>query len=633
MKGFTHSMSAHQFIKLYITFLFCLATIFNTQAQTNPYMFPVNPGKRSWLTGNFGEIRSSHFHAGLDIAASPGTPVRATANGYVYRLKASTYGYGNAVYLYHPKTKQQSLYAHLHHFAPKIAKYVQRRQYQQQDFFYKEYLKENAIPIKKGEVIGYVGNTGASAGAHLHFEVRTLGDEALNPFRYKFKEIGYDKIAPIMRSLAIKTLDIDGRINNRFGRYEFGVKKTGYNQYSLGRVITANGKIGFELLTHDLMNRSRNTYGTTKIRVTLDGKETFSMDINKLDYNISRAMWVHVDYARQRQNRRGYQRCYVADGNPYNFYKTNTTRGILNIKDNKRHKVAVYATDFWGNTSVLHFKIKGKLPPMVKFRPTSVPRRARLSYKVLDNTLILKGHYIRQKVDIARFNVGGLAYDVPLVYMEGQKSVYLWDLRHGLPDYVELGGLRQKFNFKKLIPSGQAITYKEKRLKIEFPKNALFDTLYLDTKVYNNSFTINSTNIPVLKPIKITFTPKAPPATKKGWNIYRGNRFADGKWVGNAIVVSNGRLGTYKLARDLTPPSLRWLKKSLYKVSFRVRDNLAGLQNFKATLNGKYLLMGYEHKASSIWSIPAVKGQRLKGLLVLVITDKVGNVRTFKTRL
>ncbi|EAY26475.1 M23 family metallopeptidase [Microscilla marina] len=606
------------------------------QAQ-HTYMFPVNPGKKSWLTGNFGEIRSSHFHAGLDIAANPGTPVRAVANGYVYRLKASTYGYGNAVYLYHPHTKQQSLYGHLLRFAPKIARYVRARQNQQQDFFYEEYLKAHAIPVAKGEIIAYVGNTGASAGPHLHFEIRTLADEALNPFQFKFKEIGYDNIPPVIRALAIKTLNINGRVNNRFGRYQFKVRKVARNRYTLGKVITANGKIGFELLTHDLMNRASNTYGTTKIKVVVDGRQVFLMDINKIDHHINKAMRVHADYAQHRRSYRGYQRCYVADGNPYTFYQTDALRGAVNIQDNRLHSVAIYATDFWGNTSILSFKIKGKLPPMVKFRPTSVPRRTYLSYEIQGNTLVLKGHYIRQKADIARFNVAGLAYDVPIVYMQGLTSVYLWDLRHGLPDYVELGSLRKKFNLRMLVPANRTVIYREAgRLEIKFPKGALFDTLYLETKLYKNSVTINSSYTPIFKNIEISLKPAVVPTNKKGWNVYQGNKFIKGsRWVGNKMVFQYDRLGNYRIARDISPPSLRWLRKSLYKISFRIKDNLSGIKNFKATLNGKFLLMNYEHKGFMIWSAAPLGNKRkaLKGLFTLTITDKAGNVRYFKARL
>lgn len=623
-------------VKSHIHFFTCLGILLyatlTAQAQYKPYLFPVNPGRTAALSGNFAEVRGSHFHAGLDIAANPGTPVKAAADGYVYRLKASTYGYGNAVYLYHPRTKQQTLYGHLQRFAPKIAQFIKRQQYQQQNFFYEEYIKAYAILVKKGETIAYVGNTGSSGGPHLHFEVRTKDDVALNPFRYGFKEVGYDKVAPIIRSLAIKTLHIDGRVNNRFGRFEFKVRKIGRNRYSLNRVISANGQIGLELLTHDLMNRSRNTFGTTKIKVVIDGKTTFSSDVTQIDHNINKAMRVHADYARHITSYRGYQRCYVAEGNPYTFYKT-INRGILNIQDSKLHRVAIYASDYWGNTSVLTFSLRGKLPPLTKFRPTSIPRRSYLSHKILGNTLIVKGHYIRQNVDIARFNVGGLSYDVPMVYMQGHASVYLWDLRLGLPDYVELGRLRKKFNFKMLVPSNQTVSYREGRLEISFPRGALFDTLYLETRVYKNSFQINSGLIPLFRNIQVRFQPQVPPQYKKKWDIYHGNRYIKSHWEGNTVVFEHDRLGSYRLRYDNKPPTLRWIRKSLYSISFRIRDNLSGIDNFKATLNGKFLLMNYEHKAARIWSAPAIRRQRMKGNLVLTITDKAGNVRYFKTRL
>mgnify|MGYP001108413263 CR=1 FL=1 len=624
------------FIQSLSFYFFLFSALFSSigfvQAQNKSYLFPVNPGKKSWLTGNFAEIRGTHFHAGLDIAANPGTPVKAAANGYVYRLKASTYGYGNAIYLYHPLTKQQTLYGHLQGFAPKIDRFVKRRQYQRQDFFYEEYLKAYAIPVKKGEIIGYVGNTGASGGPHLHFEVRTLNDVALNPFRYRFKEVGNDKVAPIIRSLALKTLHIDGRVNDRFGRFEFKPQKVGYNRYRLGKVITINGKIGLELLTHDLMNRSRNTFGTTKIKVVVDGQTTFESDVTQIDHHINKAMRVHADYARHARSRQGFQRCYVAEGNPYTFYKSKQ-RGILNIQDAKLHRVAVYASDYWGNTSVLTFSLRGKLPPMTKFRPTSVPRRSSLTHQVMGNTLIVKGNYIRQKIDIARFNVGGLSYDVPMVYMQGYASVYLWDLRLGLPDYVEIGRLRRRFNFKMLVPSNQTVTYQEARLEITFPRGALFDTLYLETQVFKNSFQISNAFIPLFKNIQVRFKPLNTPRFKKGWHIYRGNRFINSRWEGNTIVFEYDKLGGYKLRYDKQPPTLRWLRKSLYSISFKIRDNLSGIKNFKATLNGKFLLMKYEHKAARIWSAPATKNQRMKGNLVLTITDKAGNVKYFKTRL
>jgi hypothetical protein len=142
--------------------------------------------------------------------------------------------------------------------------------------------------------------------------------------------------------------------------------------------------------------------------------------------------------------------------------------------------------------------------------------------------------------------------------------------------------------------------------------------------------------VPIFKDIEVRFKPTVAPANKKGWNAYQGNRFIKGShWEGNTMVFKYNRLGNYRIARDVSPPSLRWLRKSLYQISFRIKDNLSGIKNFKATLNGKFLLMNYEHKNFMIWSAASLDNKRkaLKGALVLTITDKAGNVRYFKTRL
>ncbi|MGD1895135.1 MAG: M23 family metallopeptidase [Cyclobacteriaceae bacterium] len=70
----------------------------------NYYLFPIKPGERNYLSGNYCELRSSHLHAGIDIKVGGvvGAPVHATADGYINRIKISYGGYGNALYIQHP---------------------------------------------------------------------------------------------------------------------------------------------------------------------------------------------------------------------------------------------------------------------------------------------------------------------------------------------------------------------------------------------------------------------------------------------------------------------------------------------------------------------------------------------------
>lgn len=83
-----------------------------------------------YLSGTFGELRSNHFHAGIDIKTNQqqGLPVHAAADGFVSRLKVSPWGYGKALYITHPNG-YTTVYAHLRNFNEEIDKYIKAIQY------------------------------------------------------------------------------------------------------------------------------------------------------------------------------------------------------------------------------------------------------------------------------------------------------------------------------------------------------------------------------------------------------------------------------------------------------------------------------------------------------------------------
>lgn len=103
--------------------------------------------------------KSYSFHSGIDIAAPMGTPVKAAENGTVKISDFNNNGYGNLIVIQH-ESDLSTYYGHLN-----------RRG------------KNSGQSVKKGDVIGEVGSTGASTGPHLHFEVRR-GGAALNPDQF-----------------------------------------------------------------------------------------------------------------------------------------------------------------------------------------------------------------------------------------------------------------------------------------------------------------------------------------------------------------------------------------------------------------------------------------------------------------
>ncbi|MCA1683240.1 MAG: peptidoglycan DD-metalloendopeptidase family protein [Actinobacteria bacterium] len=122
-----------------------------------PWIWPVNGP----ITGKFGEARPGHMHAGVDVAAASGTPIRAAANGKVVLMQGvgSSGGYGNYTCIQHTSSLA-SCYAHQSRFGTSLG-----------------------ASVKQGQVIGYVGNTGHSFGAHLHFEARVNGTP-VQPLNY-----------------------------------------------------------------------------------------------------------------------------------------------------------------------------------------------------------------------------------------------------------------------------------------------------------------------------------------------------------------------------------------------------------------------------------------------------------------
>ena len=152
------------------------------------------------LAGNFGEPRASHFHMGIDIRTQEkeGLPVYALADGYVSRIGVSPYGYGNALYITYPNGFT-SVFGHLQRFTPTITTRVRKEQYAKEQFAVDFALKANEVPVHKGDLVAYSGNTGGSGGPHLHFEIRDILERTINPFNFGYQSA--DHVVPTIAAV------------------------------------------------------------------------------------------------------------------------------------------------------------------------------------------------------------------------------------------------------------------------------------------------------------------------------------------------------------------------------------------------------------------------------------------------
>src|SRR6478672_10051233 len=178
----------------------------NSLSQSNSHVYPQgyfrNPlGIPIQLVANFGELRPNHFHMGLDIRTQgrENLPVFAAADGYISRIKIEKYGYGRAIYINH-SNGYTTLYAHLNSFYDALEQYVKSKQYKDEKWEQDIELPANLFPVVKGQFIANSGNTGGSAGPHLHFEIRdTKTENNLDPLLFGMPL--QDNIPPIVYGL------------------------------------------------------------------------------------------------------------------------------------------------------------------------------------------------------------------------------------------------------------------------------------------------------------------------------------------------------------------------------------------------------------------------------------------------
>ncbi|HSY61564.1 MAG TPA: M23 family metallopeptidase, partial [Cytophaga sp.] len=318
---------------LFILISICISNALLAQVQSGYpkgyFMFPIKPGQRNYLAANMGELRPNHFHGGMDIKTDGqiGLPVYAAADGYVSRLRVSTNGYGNTLYITHPNGLV-TVYAHLDRFNATIHTYELEQLYAMKQTDIDILIPAGILPVKRGEVIARSGNTGGSGGPHLHFEIRDSRENVLNPALFGFTEI-MDNIKPSFDKIAIRTMDSNSRVNDEFGRTEFAVQTSSTGKYTVTQPITAKGLLGIEIKVHDKMNETHNVYGINCIELKVDGKEVFYHNLETYAFNESRYINVHIDYETYILKRQYFQKCYVADGNNLNFYLMNPLQGKI----------------------------------------------------------------------------------------------------------------------------------------------------------------------------------------------------------------------------------------------------------------------------------------------------------------
>ncbi|MCS7037342.1 MAG: M23 family metallopeptidase [Saprospiraceae bacterium] len=327
-----------------------------SELPQNYFRLPVD-AQSLRLSGTFGELRPNHFHSGIDLSGDIGQPIYAAADGYVHRIRVQEGGYGNALYIRHPNG-YTTVYGHLHQFKPEIARYVKAEQYRRERFEVDLYPGEKAFFIKKGEQIGLMGNSGSSEGAHLHFEIRRTSDQkTLNPLLFNLPIP--DREAPELLALRVYYL------NDRHETLEatvWPVERRPNGAYGLkgGDTIALPAwRVGFAVQAFDrATGNPYNKNGLFSLRLRADGQQVFGWRAQELDFDESRYLNAHTDYAARKRTGAWFQRCYLLPGDRLSMYERAENQGVVPLYQGRLTAILIEAADANGNTSTLRFWVR-----------------------------------------------------------------------------------------------------------------------------------------------------------------------------------------------------------------------------------------------------------------------------------
>lgn len=614
---------------VYIIVGYFQSLIAQSVVEKGYFMFPIKPGQTNYLTGSMGELRANHFHAGIDVKTDGqiGLPVYCSADGYVSRIKISSYGYGKVLYITHPNGFT-TVYAHLEKFDATLSAWTLKKQYELESFDIDVNPGKDELQVKKGQIIATSGNTGSSGGPHLHYEVRDSEEKVWNPLLFDFKEIK-DTEPPVIDFIALRSFGVNSRVENEFGRKDFKPFKSGKN-YIFTKPISASGEIGIEIKAHDRMNETYNQYGISCVELKVDGKEIFFHNINKFSFEDGKKINAHLDYETLLAKNQRFQHCYISDGNDLCSYKECSHSGKLKIVPGQKYKIEITVYDAINNNSTLSFTIEGK-ESNANVLSTEISKGG---YRVYENILKIKGKVAKDTA--ADFFLDGKKIQVRPAYLVNGLPVYLYDLRVGLLDSVIIDKYIERFNFVKMIPPYQKANFKCGNFLVELSDSALMDTLYMQLKCIqdtkgNSQLNVHEPSVPIFGGYQITY--EAGPEEKLYSNSYmglNGGKYEESILNGNKMFARVKYFGKFVIVRDTIMPAIKYVTHSTKSIKFNIFDKESGIASFRATIDGKWVLMNYEHKKKTIWSENLEKNKTLKGKFVLEVKDKAGNIKTFE---
>ena len=528
-----------------------------------PFDFPL------LLSGNFGELRSNHFHGGLDFKTQGvvGKPLLAIADGYISKVTVTPGGYGNALYIVHDNG-YTSVHGHLDRFLPEIAQLVSEKQYQEQSFVVTLEFGPEEYRVKQGDIVAYAGNTGYSFGPHLHMEIRTTDtNEPIDPLPF-YKDKIVDNIAPRATHIMVygaqdrgkvtftgdtkEVKEVDGKIifkaraseqeSSSLELLQQAQPRLNHvnSQLSIVNCIYAWGRIGTAISANDYMNGTTNNYGVRYVRLYVDDRLVSHSDVNQFSFDEDLLINSWTDYHVQRTTGRWYMRSTIAENNELRMLHADDERGWVMIDEERDYHFRYELEDLYGNTSTYRFVVRG--------RRMELPSR-------------MPNYFYRMDASRANRFYG--------------KGFELWLPEGTLFEDVELD----------------------------------YDVLPSDTDQAEH-YQLTKTRIPLRKAAEITLPvmPREGVDAKKLYvarvdgkqRVYCGGAYKYGRITANVKELTTYTVCVDTIAPKITPIGENtWKKKGV--VTFRIADGETGIRSYRGKIDGKWVLFQYSSKNARLW--------------------------------
>ena len=433
-----------------------------------------------FLSGTFGELRSTNIHAGIDIKTQgrEGFPIKAVSDGYVSRIKVSTYGYGKAIYINH-LDGNTSVYAHLKKFSSAIEKKVRKKQYNAESFEIELFLNPDELAVSKNQIIGFSGNTGGSFGPHLHFELReTISQKPINPLLYYYNI--KDSVRPEIKALFAYPISENAIVNASQQELQIPFRKVNDSIY-VAEKIEAIGKIGLGIVTYD--RHDDNTYnknGVYGITAKLNGIQVKGLQFSKIRFSDSEYLPTLIDYKRYSRTRQRVQKLFRSSSNELAFFN-HVDDGYIEVEVQKNYAYQIKVEDANQNNRYLLVPIVGKDQEVKVLRKKS--REGKEIETNRDYLFLYDGAeiYIPKNgvYDNSRFELG---------FEDNELKVEA--------DHV---ALRKDFQIKINAPDsivGHYLGVKSKKGKISFVSNTIRDNQFIAKTKKTGIYSVEQDTIP-----------------------------------------------------------------------------------------------------------------------------------------